>query len=70
MSIIAISDREWSLFAGAPADCFKRYLALKMRRAVQTGVGDVSRDDNCLFIDAAPSFVHEKESPDAQRSAL
>jgi len=70
MPTIAITDREWSLFAGAPADCFKRYLALKMRRAVQTGVGDVSRDEHCPFTDAAPSFVHEKESHDAQRSAF
>jgi len=70
MPTIAITDREWSLFAGAPADCFKRYLALKMRRAVETGVGDVSLDDNCPFIEVAPSLVHEKESHDAQPSAL
>jgi len=69
MPIIAISDREWSLFAGAPADCFKRYLALKMRRAVQTGVGDVSLDEHCPVV-CTSSLVREKESPDAKRSAF
>jgi len=69
MPIIAISDREWSLFAGAPADCFKRYLALKMRRAVQTGVGDVSLDEHCPVV--CPSSVANKKGAfDAKRSAL
>jgi len=69
MPIIAISDREWSLFAGAPADCFKRYLALKMRRAVQTGVGDVSLDEHCPVI-CPSSVVNKKGATHAKHVAL
>jgi len=70
MPTIAITDHEWSLFASAPSEDFKRYLALKMRRAVQTGVGDVSLDDNCPFTEVSPSLVHEKESHHVQPPAL
>jgi len=62
-------NREWSLFAG-DADAFKRYLALKMRRAVQTGVGDVSLDDNYPFIKSEPSLAREKEAANGKHVAL
>ncbi|WP_204376544.1 hypothetical protein, partial [Ventosimonas gracilis] len=66
MPTITISDREWLLFAGADTDCFKRYVALKMRRAAQTAV-DRSLDQPSS-IDTAPSLDHAnaKEVADDQ----